>query len=86
MIRNMGKIDRISRFVVALVLLWAGLFPLQGLEGDITGLVVTMLSLMPFFTSTTAFCPLFKWTGIHTLSKRELAEHGDPNPVKEADS
>ena len=76
--KNMGKIDRILRAILAVALLAAGLFWLEGLSGDLTGIIVATLSLIPIFTSSTAFCPIFSMLKIHSFSKKECETHGDP--------
>jgi len=78
MTRNVGKLDRALRFLLALILLWLGLFVLQGLEGKVPGIVVALISIVPFATSTTASCFVFRWLNIHSLSKKECELFGDP--------
>jgi hypothetical protein len=78
MTRNIGKLDRIFRFLLALLLLWLGLIGLQGLEGRALGIAVALMSVIPFATSTTASCFVFRWLNKHSLSKRECELYGDP--------
>ena len=78
MTRNIGKLDRIFRFLLALLLLWLGLIGLQGLEGRALGIAVALISVIPFATSTTASCFVFRWLNKHSLSKRECELYGDP--------
>ena len=78
MTRNIGKLDRIFRFLLALLLLWLGLIGLQGLEGRTLGIAVALISVIPFATSTTASCFVFRWLNKHSLSKRECELYGDP--------
>ena len=78
MTRNIGKLDRTFRFILALILLWIGLFVLQGLEGRVPGILVVLISIIPFATSTTGSCFVFRWLNIHSLSKRECELYGDP--------
>lgn len=42
MIKNVGKIDRTLRFLLALALIWIGLFVLKGKEGNIIGIIVAV--------------------------------------------
>jgi hypothetical protein len=79
MIRNIGKIDRTLRFSLALILVWLGLYVLQGLEGNVFGIIVAAISLIPFATSTTGYCPVFQWVNINSLSKKERDLFGDPS-------
>ena len=78
MTRNIGKFDRTFRFLLALLLLWLGLIELQGLEGSMPGIAVALISVVPFATSTTGSCFVFRWLNIHSLSKRECELYGDP--------
>ena len=78
MLKNMGKIDRTLRFSLVLILLWLGLYVLQGLEGNGIGIIVAIISLIPFATSTTGYCPVFRWFNIHSLSRKERDLYGDP--------
>ncbi len=78
MTRNIGKLDRTFRFLLALLLLWLGLIGLQGLEGRALGIAVALISVIPFATSTTASCFVFRWLNKHSLSKRECELYGDP--------
>lgn len=76
--KNVGKIDRILRFFLGLFLLWSGLLALKGIDGRILGILVALVSVMPFTMSTFGICPVFRWFGIHSLSKREPEIYGDP--------
>jgi len=78
MTRNVGRIDRSLRLLLALTLVGVGLFALGGLEGRWLGIGVALVSLMPFATSGSAHCPLFSWIHVHSLSREEVARYGDP--------
>lgn len=67
---NMGSTDRIVRFVVGVGLLAAGLFRLDGLQGDVAGIVVALIALVPLATSLIGFCPLYVPWGISTLGRK----------------
>lgn len=63
--------------------MWLGLFELNGLEGKVVGILVALVSLLPFYMSLTASCFVFRWFGIHSLSKSELKKYeGVNNAVK----
>lgn len=64
--KNVGNIDRILRYVAALVLVGVGLFALKGLEGNTTGIIVTAIAIIPVFTATFRFCPLYFPLGLST--------------------
>ena len=78
MIKNVGKIDRILRFVLGLFFVWLGLFVFNGKDGNITGIVVAMISLIPFYIGITRSCIVFNWFRIHSLSKKECEIQGNP--------
>jgi hypothetical protein len=78
MIKNVGKIDRLLRFLLAIFLVWLGLFLLNGKEGNVVGILVALLSLLPFYMTFTGSCFVFRWFKIHSLSKKECQIHGHP--------
>lgn len=67
---NMGPTDRIVRLVVGVALAATGLFTLNGLQGDLAGIVVAALALPLLATSLTGFCPLYLPWGISTLGRK----------------
>lgn len=80
MIKNVGRIDRILRFLLGLLLIWIGLWELNGFKGNIYGILVAVLSLMPFYMVLTGSCFVFRWLKIHSLSKSEYRKYGEPYP------
>ena len=78
MIKNVGLIDRLLRFLLGVLLVLVGLWKLEGLEGNIVGILMAVVSLLPFYMSITASCFVFKWFKIHSLSKSECERNGDP--------
>jgi hypothetical protein len=80
MIKNVGKIDRTLRLLLGLILVWLGVFVLNGKDGDIIGIFVALISLMPFYMAVTRSCFVFRWFKIHSLSKKECEIHGQPYP------
>ena len=70
MIKNVGKIDKTLRFLLGLILVWLGLFVLNGKEGSVVGILVAIISLMTFYMSLTGSCFVFSWFKIHSLSKK----------------
>ena len=96
--RNEGIIDRTLRVLLSMVLLPTGLFWLGGSQGNVLGLVVIGLSLLPLITGLTGFCPLYVPFGISTLEKEKelmdrcrammvgyLPEHLSPGQTTEPD-
>jgi hypothetical protein len=78
MIKNVGKIDRTLRLLLGLILVWLGVFVLNGKDGDIIGIFVALISLMPFYMAVTRSCFVFRWFKIHSLSKKECEIYGQP--------
>jgi len=78
MVRNVGIVDRILRFLFSILLFWLGLIIFNGLNGYIFGILITLIAIIPFTASVTGSCPVFKWFHIHSLSKKEFDRYGDP--------
>lgn len=64
---NMGKIDKLVR--VAIAVLIAGLFFTNKISGTL-GIVLLTLAVVFVFTSLVSFCPLYLPFGISTCKKR----------------
>lgn len=67
--RNEGTVDRIVRAVVGVILLWAGLWPLAGLQAAVLGIIVALIGLILVITAITGFCLIYRLLGISTLKK-----------------
>ena len=80
MIKNIGKIDRALRLLLGLFLVWLGVIVLNGKEGNMIGIFVALISLMPFYMVITRSCFVFRWFKIHSLSKKECEIYGQPYP------
>jgi len=78
MIKNVGWIDRVLRFLLGLFLVWTGLFLLKGIDGNGLGIVIALISLMPFYMAITRSCFVFRWIKVHSLSRRECEIYGQP--------
>ncbi|MCB0428974.1 MAG: DUF2892 domain-containing protein [Flavobacteriales bacterium] len=78
MTKNVGMIDRLLRFLLGVLLVWLGLWPMNGLHGNVLGILVALVSLLPFYMVATRSCFVFKWLHIHSLSKAECRRYGDP--------
>ena len=74
---NVGKMDRVFRFFFGLFLLWFGLIYLVGINGKLIGIVVALVSLIPFTMSRTAKCPVFYWLKINSLTNKDRAKLKD---------
>ena len=80
MIKNVGKYDRTLRLLLALFIVWLGIFVLNGGEGNVLGIFVALISLIPFYMVLTGSCFVFRWFKIHSLSKKECQIYGQPYP------
>jgi hypothetical protein len=67
--KNEGPVDRAIRIVVGIVLLPAGLFLLDGLQGSVVGLVVAAFGLVGLVTGATGRCPLYVLFGFTTVKR-----------------
>ena len=82
MAKNVGKIDRTFRFFLGLFLIWLGVYILKGKEGNVIGILVALISLMPFYMALTRSCFVFRWFKTHSLSKNECEILGPPYSEK----
>ena len=80
MIKNVGKTDRALRSILGLVIVWLGVFVLNGKEGNVIGISVALISLIPFYMALTRSCFVFRWFKIHSLSEKECEINGQPYP------
>lgn len=80
MIKNVGRIDRFLRLLLALALMGVGLFLLDGMHGDLIGILVAATSLLPWYMVITRSCFVFRWFRIHSLSEEEEKKFGYPYP------
>ncbi len=78
MIKNVGMIDRTLRFLLGLFLIWLGVFGFNGKEGNIIGILIALISLLPFYMTLTGSCFVFRWFKIHSLSNKECKMYGKP--------
>ncbi|XOV91785.1 MAG: DUF2892 domain-containing protein [Bacteroidota bacterium] len=78
MAKNIGRTDRSFRFLMGHILLLTGLWMFNGLNGNITGILITIFALFPFYMAITGKCILFYLLKIHSLSQTELKVYGHP--------
>lgn len=75
--RNEGILDRFVRVALGTILLPAGLFLLDGLQGRVLGLVIAGFGGLGLITGLTGVCPLYVPFGVNTLEKeKELIAKG----------
>ena len=67
--KNMGRLDRILRFIVGVTLIPIALFALGGWQGNLVGALVAAFALWLLLTSLTGFCPGYIPFGISTLDR-----------------
>ena len=68
--KNMGQLDRALRFIVGVVFIPIGLFLLDGLQGNLPGILVAVFGVVPLLaTSLIGFCPGYIPFGISTLGR-----------------
>ena len=82
MLKNVGKIDRSLRLLLAIFLIWLGLFYKNGIQGELIGILIACCSLLPIYMGLTGSCFVFRWANIHSLSKKEVAQYGNPTEKK----
>jgi hypothetical protein len=67
--KNVGNLDAAIRILLAIFLIYLGLFILGGLEGNIFGIIVALVSIVPAYFAVTRKCIVFKWLNISSISK-----------------
>lgn len=78
MTKNVGRIDRRFRFLIGHILLLTGLWMLNGLQGNLTGIIISLIALIPFYIAITGNCFVFRVLKLHTLSNIELEAYSHP--------
>ncbi|MEJ7779256.1 MAG: DUF2892 domain-containing protein [Daejeonella sp.] len=68
MIKNMGNLDRILRFVIAIVIV--ALYFMSVISGT-TAIILLIVSVAVIITSFIEFCPLYWPFGIRTISSKQ---------------
>ena len=71
--RNVGGLDRQVRLVLGTILLLAGLFLLEGLHGNSTGLIVAVIGFLGLATGASGFCVLYVPLGISSARRKKEA-------------
>jgi hypothetical protein len=72
--RNCGTLDRVVRLLLGAILLPTGLFLLDGLQGDLSGVAAAILGLLWLVTGASGFCIFYVPFGISTVSKSKVWE------------
>jgi hypothetical protein len=69
--KNVGRLDQVLRFFLGLFLLWLGLIKYQGLNGSKPGIIIALLSVIPFTISAARSCPVFTLLNISSIPKKK---------------
>jgi hypothetical protein len=72
--KNVGGVDAFMRFVLGVVLILVGMFVLGGVNGSLSGLMVALLSLIPFYMAVTRRCIVFKVLNLSTIPRKDHKE------------
>ncbi len=69
--KNVGNFDATLRVILGIFLIWLGLFQLDGLNGDIWGILISICALLPFTMAITRICPVFTFFNISSIFKKK---------------
>lgn len=72
--KNVGPVDRAMRLTGGALVLILGVVVLDGLQGRVVGLVVSVLGVWFMFTGAVGRCPLYALLGISTLRGERTAD------------
>jgi hypothetical protein len=72
--RNMSTTDRVIRILGGVVLVLVGMFPLNGWNGSVSGMIVSLVAFVPIVTGVVGSCPGYVPFGISTLQKSKTPE------------
>lgn len=67
--KNAGNLDAFLRTLLGFFIGYYGLAELDGFEGDLTGLLVALVSLVPFYMVITRKYFVFKYFNISSVPK-----------------
>lgn len=68
--KNVGNLDAFLRAILGIFLIWFGLFQLEGLSGNVTGIIVALVSIAPFTFAINRKCPIFFYLKTSTIAKK----------------
>ena len=69
--KNVGNLDATLIVLLGIFLLWLGLFSLKGINGNLWGILVALISIAPFTFSLTRKCPIFHFFNISSIPKKK---------------
>lgn len=80
--KNVGTIDATLRALLGCLLIYLGLFVMDGVLGNIWGIVVASSALLPFYMVVTRKCFVFKFLGFSSIRRQG---HSETTPSIEKD-
>ncbi len=72
--KNVGRIDQVLRIILGVILIWVGLWPLNGLDQSLLGVTVSLLAIIPFWMAITRNCPVFRFFNFSSIPKHNKHE------------
>jgi hypothetical protein len=69
--KNVGNLDALLRTLLGILLVAFGLIFLDGWNGNVLGILVALISLMPFYMALTRKCFVFRWLHISSIPKKK---------------
>ena len=66
---NVGSVDRVVRLLGGAALVFVGLVTLDGLGGDIWGILAAVVGVVFLVTGATKRCPIFGMFGISSIPR-----------------
>ena len=65
--KNVGRLDQLLLFCLAILIVWFGLFNLGGSKGSIIGIAISICSLLPLYMVVTRKCFVFQWFNLSSI-------------------
>ena len=72
--KNVGSIDASMRFVLGVALIFIGMYVLEGIKGNLSGIIVALISLVPFYMVVTRKCFVFRLLRISTMPRKDRSK------------
>jgi len=69
--KNVGDLDAFLRILLGIFLIYLGLHVLQGIDGKPLGIIVALISLMPFYMAITRKCFVFRFLHISSIPRKK---------------
>ena len=71
MLKNVGKVDALLRFLLGIFLVFLGMIILKGIQGNILGILTALISIMPFYMAITRKCFVFNFFKISSIPRKK---------------